>query len=143
MRRLSVLQLWQRQQQTKFDDIKHNQSQLHQHHQSHQQRLDLLESLPESYVLPNGNQSTALVLKGIGRFRNQIDGLVRLQRQELALSEVEIRALDERLIEQHRQVKLAEVLVSKREKLIQARRDKQEQKMLDDLSMQRCHRVNR
>ncbi|GAL07334.1 flagellar FliJ family protein [Photobacterium aphoticum] len=137
MRRLAVLKTWQLQQQGKFDDLKQSQGQLQQQYQAHQQRLALLEDLPAQYALASGHQTSAMMLKGIGRFRHQVDNLTRLQRQEMALTEVEMRSLNQRLVDQHRQVKMGETVVAKREAVMQQRRDKQEQKMLDELAMQR------
>ncbi|KLV06614.1 hypothetical protein ABT56_08295 [Photobacterium aquae] len=140
MRRLAVLQTWQRQQEGKFDELKQNQGQLQQQYNAHQQRLELLESLPGQYSLGHGVETSALLLKGIGRFRHQVDNLVKLQRQEMALTEVEMRSVSTRLVNQHRQVKMGESLITKRESALQSRRDKQEQKMLDELAMQRFMR---
>lgn len=140
MRRLAVLKTWQQQQQGRFDDLKQNQGQLQQQYQAHQQRLALLEDLPGHYTLASGGQTSAIMLKGIGRFRHQVDNLAKLQRQEIALTEVELRSLNQRLVNQHRQVKMGETVVAKREAVIQQQRDKQEQKMLDELAMQRFMR---
>ncbi|CAG18481.1 Hypothetical protein PBPRA0026 [Photobacterium profundum SS9] len=102
---------------------------------AHQQRLTLLEDLSGQYSVASGSQASALLLKGIGRFRHQLDNLTNLQRQELALSQVELRSMNERLVKQHCQVQMGNKIIDKRLTKIQNQRDKQEQKVLDELSI--------
>nr|WP_192928682.1 flagellar export protein FliJ [Photobacterium alginatilyticum] len=110
---------------------------LNQQAQAHQQRLELLESLSGQYAVASGSEASALMLKGIGRFRHQLDNLTNLQRQELALSQVELRSMNSRLVEQHCQVKMGDKIIDKRLAQIQRKQERQEQKVMDELSMNR------
>lgn len=140
MRRLSVLKTWQAQQESKFENLKQRQFQKIGQHKAHEARLALLESFPNSYQLECSKNTSALSLKGMGLFRNQVDSLAKLQRQELSLSEVEMRAINSHIIEQHRQIKMVESVVNKRQQYFQGLKEKQEQKELDELSILRFSR---
>jgi flagellar export protein FliJ len=135
MKRVKIVQSWRDQQQRQFNKLQQQQGQINQQMNAHQQRLSLLEDLSGQYSVASGSQASALLLKGIGRFRHQLDNLTNLQRQELALSQVELRSMNERLVKQHCQVQMGNKLIDKRLTKIQNQRDKQEQKVLDELSI--------
>ncbi|WP_299019582.1 flagellar export protein FliJ [uncultured Photobacterium sp.] len=137
LKRVKVVESWRDQQQKKFDELQQHYTELNHQTQAHQQRLELLESLSGQYSVESGSEASALLLKGIGRFRHQLDNLTNLQRQELALSEVELRSMNARLVEQHCQVKMGDKIIDKRMAQIQLKQDRQEQKVLDELSMNR------
>lgn len=136
-KRVKVVQGWRDQQQKVFDELQQQYAALNQQAQAHQQRLELLENLSGQYAVASGSEASALMLKGIGRFRHQLDNLTNLQRQELALSQVELRSMNSRLVEQHCQVKMGDKIIDKRLAQIQRKQERQEQKVMDELSMNR------
>ncbi|MGF1691466.1 flagellar FliJ family protein [Photobacterium kagoshimensis] len=140
MRRVKMLQHWREQQQRQFDSIQQEFGQINSQHQAHQQRLELLESLSGQYCIEGGQQASALMLKGIGRFRYQLDNLTNLQRHELAMSEVELRTTNERLVQQHCQVRMGEKIIEKRQNQIALKQERQQQKILDELSANKFYR---
>ncbi|ELR67067.1 hypothetical protein C942_03668 [Photobacterium marinum] len=134
---VKVIESWRDQQQKKFDELQQQFTEMNQQKMAHEQRLELLESLSGQYSVGSGSEASALLLKGIGRFRHQLDNLTNLQRQELALSEVELRSMNARLVEQHCQVKKGDKIIDKRMAQFQLKQARQEQKILDELSMNR------
>ncbi|WP_064601634.1 flagellar export protein FliJ [Photobacterium sp. J15] len=137
LKRVKVVESWRDQQQKMFDELQQQFTEMNQQKIAHEQRLELLESLSGQYSVASGSEASALLLKGIGRFRHQLDNLTNLQRQELALSEVELRSMNSRLVEQHCQVKKGDKIIDKRMAQYQLKQARQEQKILDELSMNR------
>ncbi|OAN16707.1 hypothetical protein A3K86_09685 [Photobacterium jeanii] len=140
MRRVKMLTHWREQQQRQFDDIQQEYSQINRQYQAHQDRLALLESLSGQYSVGGGQQTSALMLKGIGRFRYQLDNLTLLQRQELEMAEVELRSANERMVKQHCQVKMGDKLIEKRQQGLIKKEERQQQKILDELAANQFYR---
>lgn len=136
MRRIAAVSRWRDQQQKRLDDLKTQAGEAARLHQAHQERLNLLENLKTQYAFSAGEQVSSLLMKGTARFRGQLDNLSLMQKQEMMLSEIELRSVNERVVTQHRQVKMCDKVIEKRMNAINQKKAKAEQKMLDELAMQ-------
>ncbi|AMG30492.1 hypothetical protein AL542_08935 [Grimontia hollisae] len=136
MRRVAAVSRWRDQQQKRLDDLKTQAGEAARRHQAHQARLNLLENLKTQYAFSAGEQVSSLLMKGTARFRGQLDNLSLMQKQEMMLSEIELRSVNERVVNQHRQVKMCDKVIEKRMNAINQKKAKAEQKMLDELAMQ-------
>lgn len=136
MRRVAAVTRWRDQQQKRLDDLKTQAGEAARIHQAHQERLELLEDLKTQYVFPKGSQVSSILIKGTARFRGQLESLSLMQQQEMMLSEVELRSANERVVSQLRQVKMCDNVIEKRMNVINQKKAKAEQKMLDELAMQ-------
>lgn len=136
MRRVAAVTRWRDQQQKRLDDLKAQAGEAARIHQAHQERLELLEDLKTQYVFSKGSQVSSILIKGTARFRGQLENLSLMQQQEMMLSEVELRSANERVVSQLRQVKMCDNVIEKRMNVINQKKAKAEQKMLDELAMQ-------
>ncbi|MGL4855457.1 MAG: flagellar export protein FliJ [Plesiomonas sp.] len=132
-----VLHAWYQQQQQQFEQLQSEQGHWQRQQQAHAERLVLLQQVSTQYALSHGNDSSALLVKGIGRFRNQLSLITQLQQQELALAEAELRTAHERVLHQHLNLKKGDTLLQKLQQQQQQREAKHEQRVLDELSGQR------
>ncbi|WP_434357930.1 flagellar export protein FliJ [Parasalinivibrio latis] len=135
MRRLKVVQGWCGREQEKLDRLQGEAGEIRRQHRAHEERLKVLEDLSGQYGFSGGSQTSALMMKGTARFRSQLESLTALQRHELMMSDVELRSINDRVIAQHRQVKMGEKVVDKRLKQHAVKQARQEQKVLDELAM--------
>ncbi|MDD1793552.1 flagellar export protein FliJ [Enterovibrio makurazakiensis] len=140
MRRIAAVSGYRDQQQKRLDDLKAQAGNATRTHLAHQERFELLEGLKTQYGFSTGNQVSAILMKGTVRFRGQLESLSVMQKQEMALSEIELRSVNERVVSQHRQVKMCEKVIEKRLTAINQKKAKSEQKMMDELAMQASFR---
>lgn len=136
-RQHGVLHAWYQQQQQRFEQLQSEQGSWQRQQQAHAERLELLQQVSTQYALGSGNGSSALLVKGIGRFRNQLSLITQLQQQELALAEAELRAARERVLHQHLNLKKGDTLLQKLQQQQLQCEAKREQRVLDELSGQR------
>ncbi|MGL5005865.1 MAG: flagellar export protein FliJ [Plesiomonas sp.] len=132
-----MLSAWYQQQQQRFEQLQSEQGHWQRQQQAHTERLTLLQQVSTQYALGHGNDSSALLVKGISRFRNQLTLVTQLQQQELALAEAELRTARERVLHQHVSLKKGDTLLQKMQQQQQQHEAKREQKVLDELSGQR------
>ncbi|EMD1178587.1 flagellar FliJ family protein [Vibrio harveyi] len=134
-RRLRALSQWRTHQEIKLDEVKGHYASSHNVYHHKLQHLDIINSLKKQYSFINGEQISALLMKETVRFKGQLEVLSELQKQEICLSEIELRTLNENLVKQNKNIEICDKLIKEKESVNIKKELKAEQNMFDEISI--------
>lgn len=137
MKKSSALATWCEQQQKQFDTLQQDKLKAAAEHRQHQERLTMLEQFSQQYSVSAGEAPSALLLKGMGHFRAQLDVMKAMQKQEVTMAEIELRSVDERLLAQHCRLEGTKRLMSKRAHKVKQQLERKQQAVMDELAANR------
>ena len=99
-----------------------------------EQRLEQLEHYQQSYAWEEGRETNGFSLNSAQMMVHSVGQAVRHQRQQVAVQQVQCRAIREKVLAEKRQVRTAEMLTDRHQQVLNRRADKMDQKQSDELS---------
>ena len=99
-----------------------------------QQQLSSLNSFRSTHSLHPGAVSNGLLLNNTQQFHEQMDKVIQLQHQQVAIQQSQQRRKDQQLKESYLEVRKTEIILERQARKEQLAQSRREQKQLDEMA---------